>query len=76
MRRRVSRGIAPTEKSPASSSHKQDVAPKADRLGDVVSQACLSVLRMVEGSRKDPQFQDSGGSDSEIAPRESLSGGY
>ena len=38
---------SPTEKSPASSSHEQDVAPKADRLGDVVAQACLSVARMV-----------------------------
>ena len=36
-----------TEKSPASSSHKQDMAPNADRLGDVVAQACLSVARMV-----------------------------
>ena len=35
-----------TEKSPASSSHEQDVALKADRLGDVVAQACLSVVRM------------------------------
>ena len=35
-----------TEKSPALSSHEQDVAPKADRLGDVVAQACLSVVRM------------------------------
>ena len=38
---------SPTEKSPASSSHEQDMAPKADRLGDVVAQACLSVARMV-----------------------------
>ena len=38
---------SPTEKSPASSSHKQDVAYKADRLEDVVAQACLSVARMV-----------------------------
>ena len=38
---------SPMEKSPASSSHEQDVAPKADRLGDVVAQACLSVARMV-----------------------------
>ena len=35
------------EKSLASSSREQDVAPKADRLGDVVAQACLSVARMV-----------------------------
>ena len=35
-----------TEKSPASSSHEQDMALKADRLGDVVAQACLSVARM------------------------------
>ena len=38
---------SPMEKSPASSSREQDVAPKADRLGDVVGQACLSVARMV-----------------------------
>ena len=37
---------SPTEKSPASSSREQDMAPKADRLGDVVAQACLSVARM------------------------------
>ena len=35
-----------TEKSPASSFHEQDVALKADKLGDVVAQACLSVVRM------------------------------
>ena len=34
------------KKSAALSSHEQDVAPKADRLGDVVAQACLSVARM------------------------------
>ena len=38
---------SPTEKSPASSSHEQDMALKADRLGDVVTQACLSVARML-----------------------------
>ena len=38
---------SPTEKSPASSSHEQDVALKADRLGDVVAQACLSIARML-----------------------------
>ena len=37
---------SPMEKSPALLSHEQDVAPKADRLGDVVAQACLSVGRM------------------------------
>ena len=37
---------SPTEKSPASSSCEQDVAPKADRLGDEVAQACLSIARM------------------------------
>ena len=37
---------SPTEKSPALSSHKQDVVLKADKLGDVVAQACLSVVRM------------------------------
>ena len=36
-----------TDKSPASSSCEQDVAPQAGRLGDVVAQACLSVARMV-----------------------------
>ena len=35
-----------TKKSPALSSHEQDVALKADRLGDVVAQACLSIARM------------------------------
>ena len=38
---------SPTEKSPALSSHEQDVALKADKLGDVVAQACLSVVRML-----------------------------
>ena len=38
---------SPMEKSLASSSCEQDVAPKADRLGDVVAQACLSVARIV-----------------------------
>ena len=38
---------SPTKKSPASSFHEQDVAPKADRLGDVVAQACLSIVRML-----------------------------
>ena len=38
---------SPTEKSPALSSHKQDVGLKADRLGDVVAQACLSIVRML-----------------------------
>ena len=37
---------SPTEKSPASSYHEQDVVFKADKLGDVVAQACLSVVRM------------------------------
>ena len=37
---------SPTKKSPALSSCKQDVALKADRLGDVVAQACLSIVRM------------------------------
>ena len=37
---------SPTEKSPASSSCEQDVAPRADRLGDVVAQECLSIVRM------------------------------
>ena len=37
---------SPTEKSPASSSCEQDVVLKADKLGDVVAQACLSVVRM------------------------------
>ena len=47
------------EKSPASSSHEQDVAPNTERLGDVVAEACLSVVRMVRVVEKDPQFQDS-----------------
>ena len=37
---------SPTEKSPASSSCEHDVILKADKLGDVVAQACLSVARM------------------------------
>ena len=36
-----------TEKSPALSSREQDVVLKADKLGDVVAQACLSVVRML-----------------------------
>ena len=35
-----------TEKSPASSSHEQDVVLKAVKLGDVIAQACLSIVRM------------------------------
>ena len=35
-----------TEKSPAMLSHKHDVVLKADKLGDVVAQVCLSVVRM------------------------------
>ena len=42
------------EKSLALSSHEQDVAPMADRLGDVVAQACLSVARMVRVVEKTP----------------------
>ena len=38
---------SPTEKSPGSSSHEQDMVLKADKLGDVVAQACLSVVRML-----------------------------
>ena len=37
---------SPTEKSPASSSHEHDVILKADKLGDVIAQACLSVVRI------------------------------
>ena len=37
---------SPTEKSPASSSCEHDMILKADKLGDVVAQACLSVVRM------------------------------
>ena len=37
---------SPTEKSPASLSCKQEVVLKADKLVDVVAQACLSVTRM------------------------------
>ena len=39
---------SPMEKSPASSSHKHDVGHQANRLGDVVAQACLSVARMMK----------------------------
>ena len=35
-----------TKKSPVSSSREHDVVLKADKLGDVVAQACLSVARM------------------------------
>ena len=38
---------SPTKKSPASSSREQDMALKADKLGDVVAQACLSIVRML-----------------------------
>ena len=38
---------SPTEKSPASSTCEHDVGLKANRLGDVVAQACLSVARMM-----------------------------
>ena len=37
---------SPTEKSPASSSHENNVMLETDKLGDVVAQACLSVTRM------------------------------
>ena len=37
---------SPTEKSPASSSHEHNVTLETDKLGDVVAQACLSVVRM------------------------------
>ena len=36
-----------TEKSPALSSCEQDMVLKADKLGDVVAQACLSIVRML-----------------------------
>ena len=36
------------EKSPGSSSHEHDVELEANRLGDVVAQACLSVARMMK----------------------------
>ena len=36
------------EKSPASSSQEHDVEHQANRLGDVVAQACLSIARMVK----------------------------
>ena len=36
-----------TEKSPALSSHEHDMVLKAEKLGDVVAQACLSVVRML-----------------------------
>ena len=37
---------SPTEKSPALSSCEHDVVLKADKLGDLVAQACLSIVRM------------------------------
>ena len=46
-----------TEKSPASSSHEQDMALKADRLGDVVAQACLSIVRMLRVVEKAQNFK-------------------
>ena len=36
------------EKSPALSSHKHDMEHQANRLGDVVAQACLSIARMAK----------------------------
>ena len=39
---------SPTEKSPASSTHEHDVDLEANRLGDVVAQAYLSVARMTK----------------------------
>ena len=48
---------SPTKKSPASSSCEQDVVPRADRLGDVVAQACLSVVRMARVVEKTHNFK-------------------
>ena len=48
---------SPTEKSAASSSHEQDVGLKADRLGDVVAQACLSIARMSRVVEKAHNFK-------------------
>ena len=39
---------SPTEKSPAPLTHKHDVDLEANRLGDVVPQACLFVARMTQ----------------------------
>ena len=47
-----------TEKSPASSSHEQDVALKADKLGDVVAPSMSLHCEDVKGSGKGSQFQD------------------
>ena len=41
-----------TEKSPALSSREHDVVLKAEKLGDVVAQACLSVARMSRAVEK------------------------
>ena len=67
---------SPAEKSPASSSCEQDVAPKADRLGDMVAQACLSVVRMVRVVEKTHNSKTAEALIVRTAPRESLSRGY
>ena len=38
---------SPTEKSPASLSHEHNMTLNTDKLGDVVAQACLSVVRIL-----------------------------
>ena len=63
---------SPMEKSPALSSHKHDMELEANRLGDVVAQACIFCCQDNEGSGKYPQLKDSRGPPSEAAPRESL----
>ena len=64
------------EKSLASSSHNQDMAPKADRLGDVVAQACLSVARMARVVEKTHNSKTAEALIVRPAPREGLSRGH
>ena len=61
-----------TEKSPAPLTCEHDVDLKANRLGDVVAQACLSVARIDEGSGEYPQLKDSKSPPHKAAPRESF----
>ena len=60
------------EKSPALSSCEHDMKLEANRLGDVVTQACLSVARMMKVVENTHNLEDSRGPPSEAAPRESL----
>ena len=67
---------SPTEKSPASSSHDHDVILKADKLGDVVAQACLSVVRMSRVVEKAHNSKTAEALLVRAAPREGLSRGH